>query len=193
MDFKFLAESIKNIILNPGSAWDTIHSENRTNKFLKSNLFFPLILLVSVSALLGSLFFINTGLSGLYSVMAGIKYFLLFYLVVFFTALILAEISRALELGRDFNLTFKLVAYSAVPFLICQIISRLFESFIFINILAFYGFYIFWTGAEKILNPPEHKKIPLLIAFAITFFVVLFTADWILTRVVDKLYFAIFT
>lgn len=100
--------------------------------------------------------------------------------------------TKALHLGSDFGLSFKIIAYSAVPFLICQIISRMFESFIFINVLALYGLYIFWIGVEKMLNSPEHKKLPLLIAATLAFILLLFAVNWILTWAVDKLYFAFF-
>jgi|WetSurSiteA1Bulk_404760.scaffolds.fasta_scaffold02402_3 hypothetical protein len=192
MDFKFLTDSVKNIIADPSKAWDIIHSENRNVKYVKISLILPLILLASVSALLGSYFFINTGLTDIYSVLSGIKYLLLYYLVIYGTGLILAEITKALELGRNFDLTFKLVAYSSIPFLICQIVSRLFESFLFINVLALFGLYVFWTGMEKMINPPEQRKVPLLIAAAVVFVVLFFSADWILSGLFDKLYFTFF-
>jgi hypothetical protein len=192
MDFKFLTDSVKNIIVDPSKAWDIINSENRSGKYINISLILPLILLASVSALLGSFFFINTGLTDAYSVLAGIKYLILYYLVIYGTALILTEITKAIDLGRDINLAFKLVAFSSIPFLLCQIVSRLFESFLFINVLALFGLYVFWVGMEKIKNPPEQRKVTLLIAAAITFVVVFYFADWILSGLFDKLYFTFF-
>jgi len=191
MDFKFLADTIRNIIVDPVKAWETIYTEDRKVKFTIINLL-SLVLLASVSAFLGSFYFINTGLTNVYSVMAGIKYFILYSLVLFGTTLILAEITKALDLGKDLKTSFNLVAYSAIPFLICQMMSRLFESFIFINALALFGLYVFWTGMERLTDTPEQKKIPLLIAAAVTFIVLFFTADWILSGIMDKLYFAFF-
>jgi hypothetical protein len=192
MDFKFLADSIKNIIVDPIKAWDTIHSEDKKTIYLKINLILPLTALAAVSAFLGSYYFINTGLTNAYSVLAGIKYFILYYLVIYFTTLIIKEIAKAMGLSMDSNLSFTLVAYSAIPFLLCQILSRVFESFIFINVLALYGLYVFWVGVEEILDPVEQKKIPLLIAAAVTFVVLFYSADWILSAITDKLYFAFF-
>jgi Yip1 domain len=191
MDFKFLADTIRNIIVDPVKAWETIYTEDRKVKFTIINLL-SLLVLASVSAFLGSFYFINTGLTNVYSVMAGIKYFILYSLVLSGTTLILAEITKALDLGKDLKTSFKLVAYSSIPFLICQMMSRLFESFIFINVLALFGLYVFWTGMERITDTPEQKKIPLLIAAAVTFIVLFFTADWILSGIMDKLYFAFF-
>lgn len=192
MNFKFLVNRLKGIILNPTDTWDVIHSENKTASYLKWNLLLPVILLTGVSAFLGSFLFINTGLSEIYSILSGVRYLVLFYVVIYATAFVLAETIKAIDTGRDFSISFEIIAYSAVPFLICQIVSRLFESFIFINVLALYGLYIFWTGIGKMINPPENKKIKLMIAAVLAFIVSLYVGDWILTRVVDKLYFAVF-
>jgi hypothetical protein len=193
MDFKFLACSIRDIIIDPVKAWDVIHSENKPVKYLKVSLFIPLITLAAISAFFGSFFFINTELSKAYAVMAGIKYFILFFFVPYATAFASGEIAKKLDLVMDFDLSFKIIIYSVVPFLICQIVSRAFESFIFINVLALYGLFIFWSGIEKMTDPPQNKKIPILIAATICFITLFLTANWLLTMIADKLYFAIFT
>ncbi len=192
MDLKFLAKSVKNIILNPAKAWEDIFSENKPVKYIVINLLFPLIILAAVSAFLGTFLFTRTELLKVYSVLTGVKYFILIYLVIYGTALIFREITKALGMRKDFDLSFKLIAYSSVPFIICQIISLLFESFIFINVLAFVGLYIFWTGMEKLLNPPEKRKLPLLIATTLIFIIVFLAANWFLSMVSDKLFFAFF-
>lgn len=192
MDLKFLAKSVKNIILNPAKAWEDIFSENKPVKYIVINLLFPLIILAAVSAFLGTFLFTRTELLKAYSVLTGVKYFILIYLGIYGTALIFKEITKALGMGKDFDLSFKLIAYSSVPFIICQIISLLFESFIFINVLAFVGLYIFWTGMEKLFNPPEKRKLPLLIATTLVFIIVFLAANWFLSMVSDKLFFAFF-
>jgi hypothetical protein len=192
MDFKFLAHTVRNIILNPVKEWDTIFSENRSAGYFNRYLFLPLLILASVSAFLGSFLFTNTELSNAYSVMTGIRYFILFYLAVCGTAFFFREITKAFGPGSDFNISFKIITCSAVPLLLCQILSRLFESFIFVNILSFYGLYILWTGIEKMIDPPEGKKLPLIISATVTFITLFFTANWVLSLVVDKLYFSLF-
>lgn len=192
MDFKFLAKSVKNIILRPAKAWEDIYLENKPAKYIGRNLLFPLIILTAVSAFLGTFLFTRTELLKAYSVLTGVKYFVLIYLVIYGTALIFREITKSLGVGMDFDLSFRLIAYSSVPFIMCQIISLLFKSFFFINVLAFVGLYIFWTGMEKLLSPPEKRKLPLLIAATVTFIIVFLTANWFLSIVSDKLYFAFF-
>ena len=160
MDYKFFLNSIKNILLNPVKAWDTIDSENKPVKIIRNSFLFPLIILVSVSSIAGSLIFINTELSPVYSVFMGIKWFLLLFITTYLTAFILGEITFPLDLGKDFSVSFRLIVFSLTPFLLCQVLSRLFESLMFVNVIGLYGLYIFWTGAEKLLSPPHYKKMP---------------------------------
>lgn len=193
MNLKFLVQSTVEIILNPANAWEIIESRKESVGYLLWNLFLPLILLAAVSALLGSLLFTNPGLTKAYSVIAGVRYLLMFLLVLLGTTLIFTEITNLFHAGRDFNISFKIIAYSLVPFLLCQVLSLLFESLIFVNVLALFGLYICWTGIGKLINPPE-KQVPFLLISATLVFIILFIIiNWALTISADKLYFAFLT
>jgi hypothetical protein len=192
MDHKFLFHRIRYFILSPGNAWQIVHSENRPLKDVRNSFFFPLIIAVALSATLGSLFFTHNGLSVFYSLLIGIKYFLLFYILIYLSTYLFSEITKALDLGKDFVISFKVITYSMAPLLICQIMSRLFESLIFVNILALYGLYIFWVGIERMLNPPEHKKMPILIATTVSIILILFGTNWLLSTLLDRIYFSFF-
>ena len=192
MNFNFFLHGIKNIILNPVKAWETIDSENRSVKLVRDSFFFPLIILVSVSAFVGSLIFTNSELSPVYSIFVGIKCFGLLFFTVYATAFIFSEITYPLDLGKDFSVSFRIIVYSITPFIMCQILSRLFESLLFVNILGLYGLYIFWTGVEKILTPPRYKKMPMLIATTVTLAGIYIATNLLLTMLIDRVYFAYF-
>jgi hypothetical protein len=192
MDFRFLYNRIKYIVLNPSKAWSVIHDENRPVRDVRNSFFIPLAVIVAMCSFLGSIIFTNSTLSPVYSLIIALKFLILHLLVVFTSAVIFGEITKALDLGKNYTVSFKIIAYSVSPLLICQMISHLFESLIFVNILSLYGLYIFWVGTEKMLNPPEHKKMPMLVA---TFVVVagLYIAGTILlTSIADKIYFGNF-
>jgi hypothetical protein len=192
MDYRFLYNRIKYIILNPPKAWSVIKEENRPIKDVRNSFFVPLVVLVAISSFFGSLIFTNSTLTPVYSVFVALKFLILHIVVVFASALVFGEITKALDLGKDYTVSFKIIAYSMAPLLICQIISHLFESLIFANILSLYGLYIFWIGAEKMLNPPEHKKMPMLVA-AIVVVAGLYIAGLILlTSITDRIYFGHF-
>ncbi len=192
MDFKFLWNRIRYLILDPDKGWHTISAERKPLEFVRNNFFLPLVVLVSISAFLGSLLFMHTGVSEVYSILAGIKYFLLFSITIYGTAILLQKITGIMEIKSDFNSCFKIVLYSSAPLLLCQIISRLFESFIFINILSLYGLYIFWVGAEILLNPPENKRTSLLLLSASVYIAFFALTSRFLTMVIDRIYFAFF-
>jgi hypothetical protein len=192
MDYKFFLNGIISIISNPVKAWETIDSENRPPKILRNSFLLPLIILVTVSAFAGSLLLANAEMSAVYSLFIAVKCFVLLYFVVYVTSFIFREVTYPLDLGRDFNTSFRLTVYSITPFLLCQIISRLFESLLFINIIGLFGLYIFWTGAEKMLNPPQYKKMPMLIAVSLIIAGIYITCDLVLSMMVERIYFAFF-
>jgi hypothetical protein len=193
MDNKLFLFVVKDIIINPTKAWETIDTENKSVSVISNRFLFPVVLLISVSATAGSLIYTNAELSPVYSVFVGIKCFLLFYITVYSTAFLLREVTYPLDLGRDFAISFRLIVYSIVPFLLCQILSRLFESLLFVNILSLYGLYIFFTGSEKLLTPPGYKKMPLLIATTLTFIGIYVVTNLLLITVIDKIYKAFFS
>lgn len=190
MDYKFLFHSLIKIIFTPGKAWTIIAEENKPVRFLRNNFLFPMIIMVSIAASVGCFVFTNKVLSPLYPVMTGVKYFILFLATTYSSALILGEITKPLDLGKDFTVSFRLIVYSLTPLFICQIVSNLFESLIFVNILSLYGLYIFWSGAEKMLNPPVYKKMPMLISLFVVLTVIFFAGNWILTSIADRVYFS---
>jgi hypothetical protein len=190
MNFNFFLHGIKNIVFNPVRLWETIKSENGPAELIRNSFFIPIVILVALSAFFGSLLFTNTELLPVYSVLFSIKCIIVIFIAVYATSYLLGEITYPLDLGRDFNTSFRLVVFSVTPFLICQILSDLFESLLFVNIIGFYGLYIFWIGVEKFLNPPQYKKMPLLIAAAITFAGIYIAADLLFSMITDRLYYS---
>lgn len=192
MDFRFLYHRIKHFIINPVKAWEVVHRENRPMRYVRGSFFMPLIILVSISSFFGSLFFINNTLKPMFSVLVAVDAFLLLYLGVYASAFIVREIILAMDLGNDFLVSFKLVAYSMAPVFLSLAISRLFESLLFINVLGLYSVYIFWMGMEKMIDPPQHKKLPMVIATVISMAIIFGILQMALSRLTEAVYFALF-
>jgi len=191
MNFRFLSGTISGLILNTEEEWDKIRSENLTAGYFSRNLVFPLALIASLSAFLGSFFFIDTGLSAFYSVLTGVRFLLIFIITIYGTAFIFSKVAKSFNTDCDPETSFRLTAGSVMPLLLCQIVSLLFESFIFVNILAFYGLYIFWTGISKLSSPPSEKKIHLLVAETAIFLFLFIAGNKIITILLDKIYYAL--
>jgi hypothetical protein len=193
MDLKFFLVRIKNIVYNPVKTWVTIDTENRSVRMLRDSFMFPLLILVSLSAFAGSLIYTNTELSPVYSIFVGVKCFILLFFTIYVSAYIFREITYPLDLGRDFTVSFTIILFSLTPLLICQILSRFFESLLFVNIMGLYGLYIFWAGVDKLLTPPQYKKMPLLIATTVIVAAVYIASDLLLNKLADKIYYAFFS
>lgn len=191
MDLRFLYLRVRYVILNPSKAWEFIHRENRPIKDVRNSFLLPVISLVTICAFLGSLIFINPTLSPVYSLFIALKVLLLNLIVVYLAAIVLGEITKALDLGKNFLVSYKLIVYSLAPFFICQMASQLFDSLIFINILAIYGLYIFSSGADRMLNPPDHKRMPMLIAIAVVVIGFYIALGIFLSLVIDRIYFSL--
>lgn len=193
MDLKFFMNGIKAIITDPEKAWDSIERENKPVREVRNSLLLPLILLASLATFAGSLIFTNSELPASYSVLVAIRSFIVLYATIYFTAVLFGEVTLPLDLGKNFNTSFNLVAFSFIPFLICQIFSGVFESLLFVNVIALYGLYIFWEGTGKFLNPPQYKKVPLLIAVIIIAIVVYLASNLLIKTVSDRIFYALFS
>lgn len=192
MDYKFFFRQIALIIFSPGKAWKRISEENIPLRRVRNNLLFPLLIGVAICSFLGSLLFSNTTLHTIYSVFVAAKYFFLDLFVVYITALLFREIAKALDLAADFPISFRIIVYSLVPFFILQMASLLFESLAFINVLSLYGLWILWMGEDITLNPPDHKKIPMLVAILVVVAELYIGGNIALSSVIDRIYFSFF-
>ena len=193
MDIKFLAYTVRNLILDPVEEWDVIHSENRSASFFSRSLFLPLLFLASVSSFLGAFLFTNTELGNAWSVLKGIRFFAVVIIATYCTAFILNEITAFVGIKKDFSISFRIIVCSIVPFILCQIISQLLESFIFVNILSAFGLYIMWTGITKMLDPAEGKKLTLMIGATVAFIALFLIASSVMTSLTYKIYFSFFS
>jgi hypothetical protein len=193
MGKKNLLFIVKDLIINPAHAWETIVAENKPANQISNGFLLPLGLLVSISAVLGSLLYTNSGLSPVYSIFMGIECFIIFYISVYASVYILNRISFALDLERNRDISFRLIVYSILPFMLCQMISRLFESLLFVDVLSIFGLYIFWIGAERMLTPPANKKLPLLIGTFISFAGIFIVTDFLFTKLFDKIFYTFFS
>lgn len=193
MNFNFSLQGTIKIIFKPIKFWERVKYEQTSVRLIRNSYFIPLAALVAISAFFGSLLYTNSELSASYSLLYSINCLLVIFIAVYATSWILSEIRYPMDLGKDFNTSFKLVVFSVTPFLMCQILSRLFESLLFVNIIGLYGLYIFWTGAENLLNPPRYKKMPLVIATALTFAGIYIATNFLLSLITERFFHIFFS
>jgi hypothetical protein len=189
MNYKFFFKRLILILFRPAKAWEAIHAEDFSVARTRNYFLLPFAVLTALTAFLGSFIFTKSGLTANYSVLLGLKFFLMPIIVTYASSFIVKEITYPLDLGRSYKLAFRLVNYALIPFFICLSLSLLLESLIFVNILGLFGLYIFWAGAEKMLNPLDYKKMPLLVSSAIVIISFYIAFSWFLTQVIERIYY----
>ncbi|HUS86064.1 MAG TPA: YIP1 family protein [Bacteroidales bacterium] len=192
MDFSLLYNRIRLIFSNPTRVWEQVREEDRPIREVRTRFLLPLLILITLSSFAGTLIFTHSGLSILYPVIMAIKDFGTFFITVELAALVVTEISIIFTPEKDLSINYKLITYSATPYLVSMIVSRLVSSLIFLNIIGLYGFVILWIGINQ-LEPVgrrfKTRYFPLVLSATVILYLVI---GWILMSVLDGLYFTIF-
>jgi hypothetical protein len=192
MDYKFLLQRFIQILFAPAKAWKSILSGDKPIRDVMRNYLLPILFVLFLTSLGGSFFIANKQLTFVYSLLTAVNNVILVLAVTWISALMLRETTYALDLGRDYPTTWRLIVYSLTPLYLCLIATSLFESLIFIDILALYSMYIFWDGMVILLNPPSHKKGFLLVSAFIIIVGVFAAVSIFLDLVLARFYNAFF-
>lgn len=189
MDLTFYYITAKDTFLNTPRAWKGLQTRIPSIGNLAAGFLLPVILLISISAFAGTLLFTNSRFTILFPVLTATGCFVQFWLAVLTTFLAMKILSRKRGINTEANVLFSLLVFSLVPFFICQLLSRLFESLLFVNILAIFSIYIFWAGEEKLLDISNENKSAMLIASSLTFFATYAITGLIFDKTAEKLYY----
>ena len=191
MNFSLLYRRIKNIIVNPRGMWADVAEENREVNELRLSFLLPMVLLIAVSGVAGTLLFTYNGLALTFPLLVAIKYFTGIFLTVEVAARIVTEIAFVFTRERNFNYNYKLVLYSFTPFMASMIITRLFSSLLFLNLAGLYGIYIAYIGVSTLYHLNPQGKIRYTALISLTTLVFYLAVTFIINSVVDLLYFSI--
>jgi len=192
MDFRFFLQGISKVILSPGAYWEMIIREKTSVSFVRNSMLLVFAVLIAAFGFAGSIIFTNSHLAPVYSVLYSVQCFLVILLSVYLTSAVLVIASGFAGLSITFGMAFRMIVISLIPFFLCQLLSKLFESFQFVNILALFGLNIFWIGIRKQTKADEKQKLTLLIVTFITFSLMYVTSDLVLGLFADRIYFGIF-
>lgn len=166
-----ITKYIKDVLINPGGFW-TSKKDNLDNQAkLLAHFFLPLLFVVAVSVFLGE-FFRSThfyiGFALLKSAKVVVLFLLQYWLATFFTT----ELMKTFGAEKNKVVAQNLVVYSLTPFFLVSALTGLLQFIYVLDILGFYGFYIFWLGAKELLSFPDDKKNSyILLTLVVNFFV----------------------
>ncbi len=178
MNINILINRVKGIIINPIKEWEIIRTENTDKNTIIKEFALPLIILISISTLIGSFGspkFLNPSIS--YSVVSAFITLTVSIASIYISSYIINEIAPNFGIAKNIENSFKLVIYSTTPAYLASIIANFHWTLGFLNILGVYSVYLFWLGASQILNIQEDKKVGfVLLSFLILLIVYLVLA-----------------
>ena len=166
-----IIHSVKSLILTPKVFWD-----NQKNSVAKPNNLFvsfllPFILVAAFAVFAGELFknsHFYIGFAALKAAREMALFSMQYFLAVFFTN----QLMQTFGIEKNKPVAQKLVGYSLVPFLLVSVVTGLFQFLYVLDFLGLFSFYIFWIGAETLLDFPNNKKGSyILLTILVNFFV----------------------
>lgn len=169
--FTRLIQTGKELLVDPKVFWEKLKEEPHEKMQLLVGVYIPLVVFAAIAVFLGEFFksthfYVATAL--LKSLRIILLYWLQYYLAVMFTR----ELMKTFGGTKDTVLARNLVVYSMIPLLLVSMVTGLFQFLYVLDVLGFYSFFIFWIGADVLLNFPENKKTSYtLLTIVVNFFV----------------------
>lgn len=188
MDINQKLNRISRLITQPKLAWKQIQKDKLGSAQLFRGLFLPAVILLGLAEMLGMLIStINTGPASyvfIFSILIVFALLLSYFLSIFLNKRIL----QYLEFSGPLHVVDNLTAYSLIIGYLPIMISGLFRSMLFINVLALYGFYVYYIGINYLLRMNHGRRqqfaivsvIVLLGVHLLVFILVFSLKDWLL-------------
>lgn len=193
MDFSLFTRRIALLVSSPAVFWESVKKENLSTGEIRTSFLLPLIILIGISSFAGTYIFKHSGLSIVYPLIIGIGYSLIFFVTIEIVTLIINEISVAFTTDKNYNTIYKLVVYSFTPYMVIMIITRLFSSLLFANILGLYGLVILWKGITDLIESDQNTQVRLTAMISIATIIFYLAIRWIILILLEGLYFMIYS
>jgi hypothetical protein len=160
MNFNFVFNRLKNLILNPKSEWNAIELEAGTKEELIKKYAIPLMVMVAVCSIIGDSIFQSRLTFSIAAVVC--KAFFVFgiaYAGMYISAIIITELASSFSSKRDLDACYRLVIYSLSAYYAASALTNLLPFLRELNILGLYSLYLFWVGAAIVLKTPDDNKV----------------------------------
>lgn len=176
-NYKSLANRIKDIILNPREEWPKIAVEPISNKDIILQVVLPLTLIAALISLF--VVWLGTYLTFGVALKVAVLRFVLPMVTIIIAAIIANELAETFNSAKNLNASYKLIAYSSIPWLLTNIVVSLFWSLTWLTILGLYGVYLLYTGIPILMKTPEDKNP----VYTLTVVVLIFVIQLILSAI----------
>lgn len=155
--FSEIINQTRQILIHPKKFWlvKKEESENTGNVF--TNFLLPIILTVAIAVFIGDLFRRNDFIIEI-PLLNSIQIIALFTLQYVVSVYLTNKLIQTFGGKKNICISRNLVAYSMTPLLLIFTITSLIPFLGILNIIGFYGLYIFWMGVDELLVFPENRK-----------------------------------
>ena len=192
MDFLLLYRRLLHLVSSPSGFWSQVKEEQLPSSKVRRYCLMPVILLIALASFTGTWLFSYNSLSVVYPLLKGLEYFLIFFISVELVSFLLAEIAGYMLKIRLSGELYKLITYSLMPFMLVMIITRIFSSLLFLNLLGLYGILILWTGIDILIGGDKLFRIRLTALISVAILVFYMGIRWMISSLIEGLYFEIF-
>ncbi len=192
MDLVLLYKRLVLLVTKPAGFWVQVKEEDIPSSEVRRSFLLPILILVTISSFAGTYLYSYNSLSIIYPLLKGLEYFLILFITIELVVYILSEIATYLLKIRIGAEIYKLVVYSFAPFMLMMIISKVFSSLLFLNLLGLYGIFILWMGIDILIGGDNMFRIRLASLISLATIVFYLGIRWIISALVEGMYFTIF-
>jgi len=164
MNLNSVFNRARNIIVNPKTEWLVIQSETFNKKAIIKGYAVPLIIIMSVCSVLGSVIMES---NVAFAIIKAIGIFGFTYAGIYVSAVIINELTTSFNSKKDLDTTFRLVVYSFTAYFIMSAIAFLWPPLSMLSVFGLFSIYLFWEGTTILLDTPEDNKVGFVVVSAV--------------------------
>lgn len=157
MDYKFIFNRLKNLIVSPSAEWKAISKEELSGLNVVNQFALPLIAMSSLAAFIGTSIYLE-GFNVEESLKKALLVFLSLLASVYVAVGVVYFLMPKFNLEQDRGRVFMFVAYASSVIFAVKFITELIPELFFLKILNLYTAYIVWEGVTPIFNVDEKDK-----------------------------------
>ena len=159
MNYSFVFNRIKNLIINPKAEWVVIETEKQSRQEIIRTIALPLIIIVTLSSVVGDFIFTSRiYFSFLYVLAKAVGIFVTSYFGMILASQIINELTTSFNSKKDLDLTYKLVIYSLTIYYVVFSFVMFIPALHLLWVFEAYSVYLFWIGATTLVNTPDDNK-----------------------------------
>ena len=152
------------IMLRPEQHWQKIKTDSTYNPGVFSRFFFPGLVMIFVSVIIGTLLFNSSfGFLPIDTMIKALREVLLVLMTFVASTMILYEVSRWYHIPMGFETARRVIIYSMLPFFAISIITGFFPFLTYLEIFSIYSFYLLYLALTTIYEITPYRKMGYLI------------------------------